>query len=400
MFVRRLQLHDFRSYADVGVDFGPGLTVITGHNGAGKTNLLEAVSFLSSGRSFRGAPTEALVRLGADRGFVRCDAVSADRNLLLEAELVVAGRSRMLLNKQPVRSGGDRRAGLTVTVFSPDDLVIIKGGPGERRAVLDRLLEASHPRNAALLADLDKILRQRNALLKQSGGRLTPEIGFTLDVWDEKLADVGAAVVKARTELLDDLAPHMQTAYDDIADVSSSVSLTYRCSFDGLLARALLAGRSDDVRRGLSLVGPHRDEIEVRIGSRPSRTHASQGEQRTLALALQLAGHRLLTERLEAAPILLLDDVFSELDPLRSDALIRSLPPGQTLLATAGAVPSSASVESRVVVERGEHDGVCSAVRRWAHTDGAGQTNQAVDKPGEFVDEIAFPNAKLHESEL
>ncbi len=400
MFVRRLQLHDFRSYADVGVDFGPGLTVITGHNGAGKTNLLEAVSYLSSGRSFRGAPTEALVRLGADRGFVRCDAVSADRNLLLEAELVVAGRSRMLLNKQPVRSGEDRRAGLTVTVFSPDDLVIIKGGPGERRAVLDRLLEASHPRNAALLADLDKILRQRNALLKQSGGRLTAEIGFTLDVWDEKLADVGAAVVKARTELLDDLAPHMQTAYDDIADVSSSVSLTYRCSFDGPLAEALRTGRSDDVRRGLSLVGPHRDEIEVRIGSRPSRTHASQGEQRTLALALQLAGHRLLTERLEAAPILLLDDVFSELDPLRSDALIRSLPPGQTLLATAGAVPSSASVESRVVVERGEHDGVGSAVRRWTHADGANRTNQAVDKPGEFVDEIAFPNAKLHESEL
>ncbi len=394
MFVSRLQLHDFRSYGDVELEFGPGLTVITGDNGAGKTNLLEAVSYLSSARSFRGAPTEALVRMGCARGFVRADAVSSGRNLLLEAELVPGGRSRMLLNKQPLRSGIDRRDALAVTVFSPDDLVIIKGGPGERRVVIDRLLEALHPRNVAMLADLDKILRQRNALLKQSGGRLSPEVGFTLDVWDAKLASVGTAVVRARSEVLEELSPLFQAAYDDIADRGSAVSLTYRCSFDGPLDTALISGRADDVRRSLSLVGPHRDEVDVRIGARPSRTHASQGEQRTLALALQLAGHRLLTERLEAAPILLLDDVFSELDPQRSNALIRSLPTGQTLLATAGAIPRSAAVQSRVVVERGEIDGVCSAARIWS------ELSDAVDKPGESVDEIAFSGVKQHESEL
>jgi DNA replication and repair protein RecF len=391
VFVQRLSLHDFRSYTDVELEFGPGLTVITGENGAGKTNLLESVSYLSSTRSFRGAPTDALVRMGCDRGVVRAEAVSAGRNLLLEAELVPAGRSRMLLNKQPVRSGSDRRDGLTVTVFSPDDLVIIKGGPAERRNVLDQLLEAMHPRNGALLRDLDRILRQRNALLKQCGGRLSAEVGFTLDVWDAKLTEVGSAVVAARVELVGQLLAYVQTAYDDIADRPSSLSLAYRCSFPGSLADALADGRTDDVRRGLSLVGPHRDDVDVRIEQRPSRTHASQGEQRTLALALQLGGHRLLTECLEAAPILLLDDVFSELDPIRSDALLRSLPPGQTLLATAGIVPPSASVESRIVVERGTVGGESSTVRRW---------DSAVDKAGESVDEIAFRRVKVHENDL
>jgi DNA replication and repair protein RecF len=391
VFLQRLSLHDFRSYTDVELDFGPGLTVITGENGAGKTNLLESVCYLSSSRSFRGAPTEALVRMGCDRGVVRAEAVSAGRNLLLEAELVPTGRSRMLINKQSVRSGSDRRDGLTVTVFSPDDLVIIKGGPAERRSVIDQLLESLHPRNGGLLRDLDKILRQRNALLKQCGGRLSPDVGFTLDVWDAKLAEVGSAVVAARVDLIGQLTAYVQTAYDDVADRPSSLSLAYRCSFDGSLADALHEGRNDDVRRGLSLVGPHRDDIDVRIENRPSRTHASQGEQRTLALALQLGGHRLLTECLEAAPILLLDDVFSELDPIRSDALIRNLPAGQTLLATAGIVPPSASVESRIVVERGTPGGVSSQVRRW---------DTSVDKAGESVDEIAFRRVKVHENDL
>jgi DNA replication and repair protein RecF len=405
MFVSRLSLHDFRSYADVDLEFGPGLTVITGENGAGKTNLLESVSYLSSNRSFRGAPTDALVRIGCERGIVRAQALrtavaqtaGAGRSLLLEAELVPAGRSRMLINKQPVRTGSDRREGLTVTVFSPDDLVIIKGGPAERRSVVDQLLESLHPRNGGLLRDLDKILRQRNALLKQCGGRLGVEVGFTLDVWDAKLAEVGSAVVAARSELVANLSPFVQAAYDDIADRPSSLAMTYRCSFTGALDQALIDGRSDDVRRGLSLVGPHRDDVDVRIEDRPSRTHASQGEQRTLALAVQLGGHRLLAERLESTPILLLDDVFSELDPKRSDALIRNLPVGQTLLATAGMIPRSASVESRIVVERARPPEVFSVVRPWADSD---IYDPPVDKPVESVDEIAFARVKSHESEL
>jgi DNA replication and repair protein RecF len=408
VFVQRLSLHDFRSYADVDLEFGPGLTVITGENGAGKTNLLEAVSYLSSTRSFRGAPTDALVRMGCDRGIVRAQALrseatgeapgaSAGRSLLLEAELVPSGRSRMLINKQPVRSGSDRREGLAVTVFAPDDLIIIKGGPGERRNVVDRLLESLHPRNVGLLGDLDKILRQRNALLKQCGGRLSPEVGFTLDVWDAKLAEIGSAVVSARSELVADLSPFVQAAYNDIADRPSPLGVDYRCSYAGALDQALVDGRTDDVRRGLSLVGPHRDDIDVRIEDRPSRTHASQGEQRTLALAIQLGGHRLLAERLEATPILLLDDVFSELDLRRSDALIRNLPVGQTLLATAGVIPRSASIESRIVVERARPPEVFSTVRPWAESD---ESFDPVDKPVESVDEIAFGRVKLHESEL
>jgi DNA replication and repair protein RecF len=405
MFIARLSLHDFRSYADVDLEFGPGLTVITGENGAGKTNLLESVSYLSSTRSFRGAPTEALVRMGCERGIVRAqalrggvaEATPTGRSLLLEAELVPSGRSRMLINKQPVRSGSDRREGLTVTVFSPDDLVIIKGGPAERRNVIDELLESLHPRNGGLLRDLDKILRQRNALLKQCGGRLTDEVGFTLDVWDAKLAEIGSAVVAARSELVADLSPFVQAAYDDIADRPSSLTMTYRCSFVGTLEQALIDGRADDVRRGLSLVGPHRDDVDVRIEDRPSRTHASQGEQRTLALAIQLGGHRLLAERLELTPILLLDDVFSELDPRRSDALIRNLPIGQTLLATAGAIPRSASVESRIVVERARPPEIFSTVRPWVNSD---DEFSSVDKPVESVDEIAFGRVKSHESEL
>ena len=259
-----------------------------------------------------------------------------------------------MVNKQPL-SKRDPEASLQVSVFSPDDLVLVKGGPGERRSFLDELLAGLHVRNDAALKDLDRILRQRNALLKQAGGRLSAEIGFTLDVWDTKLAATGTIVANLRRSLLDELTPFVDAAYSDIADRPAPIGLRYAPTWmahvDGL-AGALLAGRSDDVRRGLSLVGPHRDDVELRIEGRLSRTHASQGEQRTLALALRLGGHRLLSGRLGSPPVLLLDDVFSELDPVRSDALIRHLPPGQALLATAGPVPPSAVVEETVVVSR------------------------------------------------
>jgi DNA replication and repair protein RecF len=388
VYVQRLQLRDFRSYTEVELEFGSGLTVVTGENGAGKTNLLEAIGYLSLSRSFRGAPTEALTRLGSDRSVVRADAQVRGRSLLLEAEIVPQGRSRMLVNKQPRRPSSVSDT-FAVTVFSPDDLVIIKGGPAERRNVVDQLLSGLHPRNGGLIRDVDKILRQRNALLKQCGGRISSDVGFTLDVWDDKLASVGDALVRARRTLVDELEPFVQSAYNDIADRPNRLSLVYRGSFDvGFLADALAAGRSDDVRRGLSLIGPHRDDIEIGIEGRPSRTHASQGEQRTLALALQLGGHRLLAERLDATPILLLDDVFSELDPIRSDALVRNLPPGQALLATAGVIPPSAQVEDLIEVARGLQSSG-SSVRVSV---GGG------DNPVESVDETAFVVMESRES--
>ena len=384
------------------MELAPGLTVIRGSNGTGKTNLLEAAGYLATLTSFRGAPSEALVQLpptidavpttdpvgsrsavAVDRAVVRGEVQRGARMLLIETEIVPSGRGRTMVNKQPL-SRRDPEASLQVSVFSPDDLILVKGGPSERRAFLDELLAGLHVRNDAALKDLDRILRQRNALLKQAGGRLTPEIGFTLDVWDAKLATTGTTVATLRRSLLEALAPFVDSAYSDIADRPAPVSLRYSPAWldhpEGL-AGALATSRADDVRRGLSLIGPHRDDVELRIEGRPSRTHASQGEQRTLALAMRLGGHRLLGERLGSPPLLLLDDVFSELDPVRSDALIRHLPAGQALLATAGIVPPSAVVEETVQVTRVE--GV-SSLRVLGPI-----TQVAVDNPGETVEETA-----------
>lgn len=377
MTLQRLWLRDFRSYEEAEVSFGPGLTVVVGPNGTGKTNLLEAAGYLSILGSFRGAPSEALVRLGAERGVVRAEIDAGGRSVLIESEIVPSGRNRVLVNKQPLKRNRELRDVLRITVFSPEDLSLVKGGPGERRSYLDGVLTMLHPRNEAMLTELERVLRQRNALLKQVGGRLSAEAGFTLDVWDAKLGHVGTDVARARLALLDELRPFVGTAYGDVADRPAPVTLTYRSVWfdrpDGLPG-ALAEGRSDDARRGLSLIGPHRDDVELLIEGRPSRTHASQGEQRTLSLALRLAAHRLLTDRLGEPPLLLLDDVFSELDPQRSDALVRHLPPGQALLATAGFVPPAAEVESILRVARN-----------------SGSTRLLpVDKAVESVDETAW----------
>ncbi len=382
MRLDRLWLKDFRSYENLEIELAPGLTVVIGTNGAGKTNLLEAMAYLGSLRSFRQAPPEALVRTGSQRAVIRGEGRLETRTLLIETELVLGGRNRTLLNKQPVRKVSELGTVFRTTVFSPDDLVLVKGGPGERRAFLDQLLEALAPRNGALLSDLERILRQRNAVLKQAAGRVNPEIAFTLDVWDAKLAAVGTEVANRRAELLDQIAGEVTRAYGDIADSGAgreaNVGSTYFAPWrDRGLPDALGRARSDDVRRGVSTIGPHRDDVELVVNGRPSRTHASQGEQRTLALALRLAGHRHATKALGEAPLLLLDDVFSELDPLRSDALLHHLPLGQVVLATAGHVPPAATIESLVRVERSVDGELGSFLSR------------AVDNPVESVEESA-----------
>lgn len=353
MHLRRLWLRDFRSYEELQLDLAPGLTVVVGENGTGKTNLLEAAGFLSTLASFRGTPTEAMIRIGAERANIRGEVLVGEREVLLETEFSRSARTRVLVNKQALPKTAALREVLRISVFSPDDLVLIKGGPSERRNYLDDVLASLHPRNAAALADLDKILRQRNALLKQAAGRLSAEIGFTLDVWDDKLASVGTMVGNLRTALLEAIRPVLGAAYADIADRPAQIGAEYETSWmlTGL-ADSLAQGRSDDVRRGLSLVGPHRDDVALQIEGRPSRTQASQGEQRTLALALRLAAHRHIAVSTGSPPLLLLDDVFSELDPIRSDALVRHLPVGQSLLATAGAIPRAAEVQARVSVSR------------------------------------------------
>jgi DNA replication and repair protein RecF len=352
--LRDLWLTDFRSYAQAEVHVSPGLTAIVGENGQGKTNLLEAVAYLATLQSFRGAPTDALVRAGAPSATVRAEAEREGRSLLIEAELVPGGRSRIQVNRQRLPRARDLLGALRVSVFAPDDLELVKGGPAERRRYLDDTLVAAAPKRDALRTELDRVLRQRNALLRQSGGRLTDEVETTLDVWDAKLVEVGEALARARLALLDELVPALADAYDQVAHVRAEVTAAYRSSWlDQGLATALADARRDELRRGVSLVGPHRDEVELSIGGLAARTHASQGEQRSLALALRLAGHRVVTAAAGSPPVLLLDDVFSELDPGRSDALLASLPAGQTLLSSASGLPPGARPDALLVVEAG-----------------------------------------------
>lgn len=359
MRLDRLWLTDFRSYGTAELEPAPdGLTVVVGANGEGKTNLLEAIAYLATLRSFRGAPGEALIRVGASQAVVRAEIERDRRRVLVEAELHPTGRDRVQVNRQPLKRTRDLLGALQVTVFAPDDLAVVKGGPGGRREYLDDLLVALHPRHDATQSDVDRVLKQRNALLKSAGGRATPDVVATLDVWDAKLAAAGEALVAARAGLTVALEPVAADAYRALAvhapRARHGIRLEYQRSWDGPLADALLAARADDLRRGVTTVGPHRDELAAWVGDLPARTHASQGEQRSLALALRLAGHRVVTGRLETAPVLLLDDVFSELDAERSAALLSALPPGQALLTTAGGLPPGAVPDVVVRVEDGK----------------------------------------------
>lgn len=343
MQLRRLWLTNFRGYDSADVSFDDGLTAILGPNGHGKTNLLEAIGYLATLSSFRGAPNEALIRVGAEQAIVRAEGIRDGRELLLEADISRQGRNCTMLNRQPLRRARDLLGALRVTVFAPDDLVLIKGSPGDRRNYLDDTLVALHPRYDAARSDLDKILRQRGALLKQSGGRLSPEIELTLDVFDAKLVAAGEYLAFARQKLLAELEPVLEEAYGKVARNLATVSARYDPPWMATgLGPALAEARRNDLRRGVSTVGPHRDEMELVLNGLPARTHASQGEQRSLALALRLAAHEIVTRRTETPPILLLDDVFSELDLDRSAALVASLPPGQTVLSTATELPPGA----------------------------------------------------------
>ena len=355
MRLDRVWLTDLRSYASAEIALAPGLTALLGDNGQGKTNVLEAIGWLATLSSFRGAPTEALIRQGADRAVIRAEGSRDDRAVLIEAELVASGRNRVLVNHQPLKRARDLLGALRVSVFAPDDLDLVKGGPGSRRRFLDDALVASHPRYDALRSEVDKVLKQRNALLKGSGGRLDESGAFTLDVWDAKLVEAGGALASARQNLLARLTPVLSDTYDAVALGPAEVTATYVAEWAGPgLAEALAAARKDDLRRGVSTVGPHRDDVELRLGGLPSRTHASQGEQRSLALALRLAAHHVITDVTGTAPVLLLDDVFSELDPDRSDALLANLPTGQTILTSASGLPPQAQPELVLRVRDGQ----------------------------------------------
>ncbi|MGH9271122.1 MAG: DNA replication/repair protein RecF, partial [Ilumatobacteraceae bacterium] len=264
------------------------------------------------------------------------------RTSQIEAELVPGGRNRVQVNRQRLARARDLLGTVRVTVFSPDDLTLVKGGPADRRRFLDDTLVALAVKYDAARLELERIVRQRNSLLRQAGGRLDESAATTLDVWDARLATAGERFGEARAVLVQRIEPYVAAAYDHLAGRPSTLQLCYDPPWrrEGLAA-ALATARADDVRRGASTVGPHRDELTMALGDLPARTHASQGEQRTLALALRLGAHRLVAERTGSSPVLVLDDVLSELDPDRGVALLGGLPPGQVVITTAGHVPAT-----------------------------------------------------------
>ncbi len=356
MIIRHLELIDFRNYESGSFDLTSGTTAIIGDNGQGKTNLAEALAYLATLTSFRGAPNDALVRAGADRAIIRATVLhDDDRETLIEAELSAIGRNRVQVNRQRLGKARDLLGSVRVSVFSPDDLTLVKGSPGERRRFMDDTLVALATKYDSVRLEIQRIVRQRNTLLKQAGGRLTDEVEVTLDVWDAKFAEVADQFGYARATLVSRLSPMTLEAYEQLAGVATPLDLRYEPEWrQHGLAVALENSRSLDVRRGVSTVGPHRDELDLWINGLPSRTHASQGEQRTLALALRLAAHRLVTERTGSAPVLVLDDVLSELDESRATALLGNLPEGQVVITTALELPVAARPDHVIRVKAGQ----------------------------------------------
>jgi DNA replication and repair protein RecF len=334
-----VSLQDFRSYREVHWRPDPSLSILVGPNAAGKTNLLEGVAYLALLRSFRRAPDGVLVHRDAATGIVRGEVRRPDRSALIEIEIPRQGRKQVLLNgKRPARHS-ELAGALRVVTFLPDDLDLIKRGPGERRSYLDEVAYQVWPGAAAEQAQFERTLRQRNAFLKRGA-----DDPVTWAVWDERLADSGARLVARRHQVVTALSGFLTDAYRDIAG-TGRVEFVYRAMWTerpeaGVedltadLRRALEASRRTDAERRITTVGPHRDDPSLLVDGRDARYEASQGEQRSLVLALRLAAHRVIREITGEEPVLLLDDVFSELDVDRAVALQAALPPSQTVVTT------------------------------------------------------------------
>jgi DNA replication and repair protein RecF len=349
VYVRHLGLRDFRSWANVELELTPGRTVFVGSNGYGKTNLVEALWYSSTLGSHRVATDAPLVRLGAQRAVVSTIVVNEGRECAVDLEITAGRANKARLNRSPVRSAREVIGVLRAVLFAPEDLALVRGDPGDRRRYLDDLAAVRRPRVAAIRADYDKVLRQRTALLKSaSGARFRGDRGAldTLDVWDGHLAAHGAELMAARMTLVNELAPEVQKSYQLLAPASRPASISYHASVDTepdrpdveLLRTALLekmaARRDAELERGVCLVGPHRDDLELRLGEQPAKGFASHGESWSMALALRLAAYELL--RAEGSdPVLLLDDVFAELDTARREALATAAASAEQVLVTA-----------------------------------------------------------------
>lgn len=365
MHVSHLSLTDFRSYAAVELPLEPGVTAFVGPNGQGKTNLVEALNYLATLGSHRVAQDAPLVRLGAERAVVRGSVVETvggePRSTLLEIEITPGKANRARLNRSPVPRPRELLGALTTVLFAPEDLALVKGDPSERRRFLDELLVARAPRFAGVRSDYERVLKQRNALLKSAGMAMRAGRGggssrgpdlSTLDVWDTHLARAGAELLAGRLDLVEALRPLVAKAYDAVAGGSGpsgdrEARLAYKSSLgpdadlvpsrDTLAAAVLeaLAGvRRDELDRGVSLIGPHRDDLVLSLGPMPAKGYASHGESWSFALALRLASYELLRSA-GSDPVLVLDDVFAELDSGRRDRLAELTAGAEQVLVTA-----------------------------------------------------------------
>ncbi|MGE9808338.1 DNA replication/repair protein RecF [Janibacter sp. G1551] len=374
MHVRHLTVADFRSYSGADLPLTKGVTTLVGLNGQGKTNLVEAIGYVATLSSHRVATDQPLVRFGAEQAIVRAAVVRDERETLVELEITPGRANRARLNRSPLTRPRDVLGTLRTVLFAPEDLALVKGDPSERRRFLDDLLVQRQPRWAGVRADYDKILKQRNALLKSAaptlrrgrGGRrpvLAPGEDVesarasalsTLEVWDSHLAEVGAQLLYARLRLLRDLAPLLAQAYADVSAASQEAKATYRSSLHESVAAAIAEGevpeveelrqavidslaqvRDNEIERGVTLVGPHRDDLVLTLGPLPAKGYASHGESWSFALGLRLGAYHLLRRDLGEDPVLILDDVFAELDAGRRERLAAMIVDCEQVLITA-----------------------------------------------------------------
>jgi DNA replication and repair protein RecF len=358
--VSHLSLHDFRSYPEADVELGPGATAFIGRNGQGKTNLVEAIDYIAKLASHRVSGDAPLVRAGTEQAVVRAVVVRDGREALLEVQINPGRSNRARVNRSPLPRARELLGLVRTVLFSPEDLALVKGDPSERRRFLDDLLVQRAPRFAGVRSDYDRVLKQRNSLLKtaRTGGASRAEGALaTLGVWDSHLARTGAELLAARLDLVVALRPYVSSAYDAVAQSASDneAAMTYKPSFElpdhmnghvnghdrDDLSQALLAEvearRSEEIERGISLVGPHRDDLTLMLGELPVKGYASHGESWSMALALRLASYDLMRAEGDD-PILILDDVFAELDVDRRDRLAELVAGAEQVLVTA-AVP-------------------------------------------------------------
>ncbi|WP_456825019.1 DNA replication/repair protein RecF [Cellulomonas sp. P5_E12] len=371
MYVAHLSLTDFRSYAQVELPLEPGITALVGPNGQGKTNLVEALGYVATLGSHRVPTDAALVRAGTTRAVVRAKVVrelepGQPRSSLVEIEVTPGKANRARVNGGSPTRARDVLGILRTVLFAPEDLSLVKGDPDGRRRFLDDLLVQLTPRVSGVIADYDRVLRQRSALLKSAGAarRGGGADLRTLDVWDTKLAQTGAQIVVARRNLVRSLAPHVDRAYEQVSAGQGAAIVTYKASLDAVLEtddetasvelveaqllEAMGRLRTKEIERGVSLVGPHRDDLVLTLGGLPAKGYASHGESWSFALALRLASYELLTHGDEGddgwgggdwgpdgEPVLILDDVFAELDARRRDRLAELVAPARQVLITA-----------------------------------------------------------------